>query len=181
MTQPELATTRLLLRPFVLADGPTVQRLAGAYEVANTTLNIPHPYPDDAAAAWIATHPAHFAEMASVTYAITLAGSGELLGAISLVLNRQHQHAEMGYWLGLPYWNNGYTSEAAAALVGYGFTALDLHRIFARHYTRNPASGRVMQKIGMRFEGVLREHTFTRGQFEDTAYYGILRQEWQPR
>jgi ribosomal-protein-alanine N-acetyltransferase len=99
---------------------------------------------------------------------------------ISLNVTQRHQHGEVGYWLGLPYWNRGYTTEAGSALLAYSFTELQLHRILARHFTRNPASGRVMQKMGMTFEGVLREHVCKGEQFEDVALYGILRREWSP-
>jgi [ribosomal protein S5]-alanine N-acetyltransferase len=179
MNQPVLHTARLTLRPFVLADGPDVQRLAGAREIADTTLLIPHPYPDGAAEQWIATHPERFAAGKVVTYAITLTASGELCGATGLGINREHQHAELGYWIGVPYWNQGYTTEAAAALLNYGFSELNLHRIFSLHFARNPASGRVMQKIGMRYEGTLLQHWLVRQRYEDLVHYGLLRSDWE--
>ena len=178
MQQPTIDTARLVLRPFTLADAPTVQRLAGAHEVADTTLNIPHPYPDGAAEQWIATHAENFNASDSATFAIVLRATSELCGAIGLDISRRHRRAELAYWIGVPYWNQGYATEAAAALLTYGFTALQLHRILARHVTRNPASGRVMQKIGMTFEGIQREHFLKSEHFEDVANYSILRQEW---
>lgn len=178
MQQPIVDTTRLILRPFALADAPTVQRLAGAYEVADTTLNIPHPYPDGAAEQWIATHAENFNTGDSATFAIVLRATSELCGAIGLDISPRHRRAELAYWIGVPYWNQDYATEAAAVLLTYGFTALQLHRIHARHVTRNPASGRVMQKIGMTFEGIQREHFRKGDRFEDVANYGILRQEW---
>ena len=72
-------------------------------------------------------------------------------------------------------------TEAAAALIGYGFNQLALHKITAEHFTRNPASGRVMQKIGMRQEGIQRQHALKNGVFEDHAIYGLLAEEWQVR
>lgn len=181
MQQPSLETVRLVLRPFTLADAPTVHHLAGAVDVADTTLNIPHPYPDGAAEQWIATHPDNFNSGRAVTFAIVLRETVHVCGAISLGRTPAHMHAELGYWLGLPYWNHGYATEAAAALFTYGFTALSLHRIYARHFTRNPASGRVMQKLGMTFEGIQREHVRKGERFEDVANYGILSREWQPK
>jgi ribosomal-protein-alanine N-acetyltransferase len=84
------------------------------------------------------------------TCAIVLRETTELCGAISLGINQRHQHAELGYWLGVPHWNRGYATEATTALLSYGFTTWQFHRIYARHFTRNPASGRVMQKLGMK-------------------------------
>jgi [ribosomal protein S5]-alanine N-acetyltransferase len=181
MPLPTIDTARLTLRPFSLADAPTVQRLAGAREVADTTLNIPHPYPDGAADQWIATHAENFTAGDGATFAIVLRATSELCGAIGLDISRRHRRAELAYWIGVPYWNQGYATEAAAALLAYGFTTLQLHRIHARHVTRNPASGRVMQKIGMTFEGIQREHFLKGDRFEDVANYGILRDEWDLR
>ena len=87
----------------------------------------------------------------------------------------------MGYWIGLPYWNNGYCTEAARAVVDFAFTDLGLHRIFAHHLVRNPASGRVMQKIGMRFEGIHRDAIKKWDKYEDIAAYAILADEWRSR
>jgi RimJ/RimL family protein N-acetyltransferase len=100
------------------------------------------------------------------------------MGAIGLRITPQHTHAELGSWLGTPYWNAGYGTEAAHAVVVYGFERLGLHRLHASHMTRNPASGRVLQKIGMRAEGCLRQHVKKWEVFEDLALYGILRSEY---
>ena len=180
MEQPILETTRLLLRPFAATDAPDVQRLAGAPEVADTTLNLPHPYAVSDAEQWIASQPARFAAGSNVAYALTRRTDGVLLGAISLMnISERHRRAELGYWLGVPFWNQGYMTEAAAALIDYGFDQLSLHKIIAIHFARNPASGRVMQKIGMRQEGVQRQHVCKNGVFEDEVLYGVLAEEWQ--
>ncbi len=168
---------RLLLRPFALADAPEVQRLAGAPEVADTTLNLPHPYGEGVAEGWIGGHAARFASGGGVNYAITLRADGALMGSVSLLVTRRHRRAELGYWLGLPYWNRGYMTEAAGALVEHGFSLLDLHKIEATHMTRNPASGRVMEKIGMTREGLLAGHVWKNGTFEDLVIYGLVRNE----
>ena len=176
---PTLTTERLVLRPFALSDAADVQRLAGDRAVADTTLNIPHPYPDGAAEQWISSHVACFQRREIMTLAITLRASGELAGCISLRLNDTHNRAELGYWMGVPYWNQGYCSEAARAVIAYGFEQMALNRIFAHHLTRNPASGRVMQKAGMAYEGMLRQHAKKLERYEDLAIYGILRSEYQ--
>jgi len=177
--QPVLTTARLVLRPFAMSDAADVQRLAGDPGVAATTLNIPHPYEDGTAEKWIATHAGRFEQGLEVVYAITL--DGALVGAVGLVLERVHRRAEMGYWIGVPYWNRGIATEAGAALRDYGFETLELNKIVARHVPRNPSSGRVMQKLGMSLEGHQREHVMKRGRFEDLLEYAILRSEWQAR
>jgi len=175
LDQPVLRTPRLLLRPFALADAPRVQELAGAPEVADTTLNMPYPYADGVAEAWIAGHADQFLYRTGVCYAVTLQGEPDICGCVSLGMTQPHRRAELGYWLGAPFWGRGYMTEAAAALVDYGFRGLSLHRITASHFARNPASGRVLEKIGMTREGLLRGHVFKDGMFEDLVVYGLMR------
>jgi len=178
--RPSLETERLLLRPFVLGDGPAVQELAGAYEVADTTINIPHPYEDGMAEEWIASHPAGFEAGNDVTFAVTRRSDGELLGSISLMQIVRHHMAELGYWIGRPFWNQGFCTEAARATVQFGLEHLGLRRVFAVHMSRNPASGRVMQKIGMTHEGRQRSHAMRWDRLEDLELYGLLAENWKP-
>ena len=177
--RPTLTTPRLLLRPFDLADAPDVHRLAGERAIASTTQNIPHPYEEGMAEQWIGTHQEHYEHGRQVILAIVLRADNALMGGIGLRLNPPHSNAELGYWLGVPYWNQGYGTEAARAMVAYGFEILGLHRIHASHMTRNPASGRIMQKIGMTHEGHLRQHVNKWGGFEDIEIYGILRSDYE--
>lgn len=174
--QPIIRTRRLELRLFRADDAPRVTEMAGDPRVADTTLNIPHPYPDGAAKAWIATHPETWQTGTRVTYAVVDRESDNLIGAVSLAL-KPHSTGELGYWIGVPYWNSGYCTEAARALRDFGFDSLGLHRIEATHLVRNPASGRVMQKLGMQLEGVHRESVMKFDRFEDIAVYGILANE----
>ena len=169
-----ISTPRLVLRRFRLEDAPLVQKLAGAREVALNTLLIPHPYPDGEAERWIATHDAAI-EGGDHAFAITL--DDALVGAIGLHAKPDHDRAEIGYWIGLPYWGRGYATEAARAVVEHGFEKLGFHRMYAMHFTRNPASGRVLQKIGMRHEGSLRHHLKKDGEYIDVEMYGILRDD----
>lgn len=177
--QPTLQTSRLSLRPFSLDDAPAVQNLAGAREIAAVTLNVPHPYEDGMAQAWISQHQEQWDQGKVVNFAIVLRESNALIGAMSLGINKAFQHAELGYWFGVPFWGQGYATEAARAIVGFGFESLGLHRIYARHLGGNPASGRVMEKIGMQYEGCLRQHYCKWGQFHDSVMRGILASEWK--
>jgi ribosomal-protein-alanine N-acetyltransferase len=176
--QPTLETERLILRPFHLSDAKRVQVLAGEKDIASTTLAIPHPYEDGMAEDWIATHPEAFEKGERVNFAIVLKSSDELIGAIGLTLHQDHVRAEQGYWVGKPYWNHGYCTEAAREVVRYGFEALSLNRIHAMHLSRNPASGEVMKKIGMKHEGKLRQHILKWGTFEDVELYGLMKSEF---
>jgi len=178
MSQPCLTTARLVLRPFAACDAAQLQKLAGQREIAATTLNIPHPYEDGMAEAWIATHSIQWEAQRAAIFAITEQTEG-LVGAIALRLEPEHRRAELGYWIGVPFWGRGYATEAARAIIAFGFEQLGLNRIHASHLTRNPASGRVMLKAGMRFEGCHRQHFLKWGQFEDIAKFAILRAEFE--
>ena len=176
---PTLQTERLILREFTLEDVPEVQRLAGAYEIARMTLLIPHPYEDGMAEEWIASLRPSYEAGEQVTFAVVLREGGDLVGCIGMGLNARDNSGELGYWIGVPYWGRGYCTEAAREMVRYGFEVLGLHRIYANHFGSNLASGRVMQKLGMSYEGTRREHYKKWGEYEDQVEYGLLASEWR--
>ena len=172
---PTLETARLKLRQYSDADIAELLPLIGAREVAATTLRIPHPYTErDARDFFALLQGGH-----KIWLAITLRRDGRQIGGIGLTVDEHQQHSELGYWLGLPYWGQGYATEAAQEMLRYGFEELHLHRIFASHFKHNPASGRILLKLGMRHEGCQREHIRKWNQFVDSELYGILRREWE--
>ena len=173
MNSQTLVTARLLLRPYSLSDVPALVCLAGAREVAATTLRIPHPYTEQDARDFIAKYQSEAGP--EKRFAITLRADGELCGGVGLRVDPSHQHAELGYWLGLPFWGRGYATEAARAMLDYGFEVLNLHRIYASYFAHNDPSGGVLRKIGMRYEGCLRAHICKWGTFHDLECYGLLR------
>ncbi|HJQ35604.1 MAG TPA: GNAT family N-acetyltransferase [Thermoanaerobaculia bacterium] len=175
MNRPTLRTERLTLRPFTPDDTPAVQRLVSAYEVAANTLSIPHPYPEGAAAEWIAKHDQDFEQNRIIHFAID--DGQQLVGAMGLVM-KGDGIAEIGYWIGVPFWGRGYATEAARAVVQYGFEERGLERIFAMHFGRNPQSGNVLRKSGMQYEGTLRRHLKKWEEYVDLVCYGVLREEW---
>lgn len=176
---PVLETERLVLRPYALADASSVQLMCGDRTIAATTLAIPHPYPDGAAEQWISTHGENFRQGTEVTLAITLKPDGQVVGSIALSIDKNHKRGELGYMVAKEHWNRGYCTEAVRALMGHGFSVLGLNRVQAMHFPRNPASGRVMQKLGMIREGLLRQYVRNRGVFEDLLMYSILRPEFE--
>ena len=177
---PTLVTERLSLRPFVAADALMVEDLAGDRAIADTTLNIPHPYPEGAGALWIATHSQAFDNGEGITLAVCKSNETDrIIGAVGIGIDPPHARGELGYWIAVAEWGNGYATEASRALIGFAFGTLGLHRIQARHFMRNPSSGRVMQKLGMKFEGINREAFRKGSSFEDTALYAILEKEWR--
>lgn len=180
-TRPELKTKRLLLRPFELSDSDRVRKLAGERVIADKMLVIPHPYKKGMAKEWISAHQKKFESGEVVHFAIALNSSRELIGAIGLNIEKRYNRAELGYWIGKEYWNNGYATEAARAVLDFGFRQLKLNKIASSHFARNPASGKVMRKIGMKKEGFRKEHVVKWGEYEDLVDYAILRKEWRKR
>jgi RimJ/RimL family protein N-acetyltransferase len=176
---PSLKTARLLLRPFAFTDAADVQRLAGEFSIADTTLAIPHPYEDGMAEQWIAGHDGDFKAGKRVAFAITNCSDGLLLGAISLMNIQSGHQAELGYWIGKPFWNKGFCTEAGKEVLKYAFLDLALIRVYANHFSRNPASGKVIRKLGFTHEGSRRQQVRKWDKFEDDELYGLLKQDWQ--
>jgi ribosomal-protein-alanine N-acetyltransferase len=170
-----LETSRLKLRRYSEGDVAELLPLIGTPEVAATTLRIAHPYTEQHAREFIASSQ----DADKIWLAITLRSDGHQIGGIGLRLAPQHEHAELGYWLAVAYWGKGYATEAAQEMLRYGFEDLHLHRVSASHFKHNPASGRILLKLGMRHEGCQREHLRKWDRFIDLELYGILRQEWR--
>ena len=175
LSSPTLETERLRIRPYTEDDIPELLPLVGAHEVAATTLRIAHPYTEEDARGFLELAK----EPDKLWLAVTLRTNGRQIGGIGLRIEKQHRHAELGYWLGVSYWGKGYATEAARELLRHGFEDLGLHRIFATHFKHNPASGKILKKIGMSYEGCQREHLLKWGEFVDSEMYGILRREWE--
>jgi [ribosomal protein S5]-alanine N-acetyltransferase len=173
LLQETICTERLILRPFRLTDAPQVKALAGDREIYETTLFVPHPYEDGMAESWISTHQTGFYEGLGVVFAICLTNKS-LIGAISLNKTGLFNSAELGYWIGTAYWNRGYCTEAAKAVLKYGFDTLKYHKISARHFIGNVSSGRVMEKVGMKREGLLEDDVMKDGKYIAVELYGIV-------
>ena len=124
---------------------------------------------------WIGRHLENFNRYISYEFAITDKDSGELYGAIALSNNSKFQHGELAYWIGEGSWGNGYATEAAQSILQFAFQEKQFYKVFARHFQSNPASGRVLRKIGMKKEGILIEHVIKDNQFENLVYYGLIK------
>jgi RimJ/RimL family protein N-acetyltransferase len=168
-----IETERLKLTPFSEADIPELVPLIGAREVAANTLRIPHPYEEQHAREFLAS----VAKENELRLAMRRRSDDRICGGIGLHPDRQHQRAELGYWIGVPFWGNGYATEAARSVVRYGFEKFNLNRIFAAHFQGNQASGNVLRKIGMKHEGCARQAILKWGNFLDLEMYAILRDE----
>lgn len=176
---PVLATDRLRLRAVVESDAADIQRLANDIDVARMTAVIPHPYEDGVAEEWIASSRTDYETGRGSNFAITLRETAELIGVCGIGIAAAHDRGEFGYWIGRPYWGNGYATEAARALVAHAFGDLGLNRLQAGAFTHNPASIRVLEKVGLREEGVRRQLLKRFGEYGDVVLFGLLREDYE--
>jgi ribosomal-protein-alanine N-acetyltransferase len=138
----QIRTQRLVLRPPALADAARVCLLAGDYDVACMTGTIPHPYSEQMASEWISG--ALDGEEGMV---LMIERDGTLVGCTGYRPFGK-DHAELGYWIGKPYWGQGYATEAVGALIAHAFDADGFDYFTASHFADNPASERVIRKLG---------------------------------
>ena len=170
---PSLRTGRLILDAFHLLDAEATERMVSEYELSRFTLNIPHPYPKGESLVWIAGHAGEFERGEGVAFAVRLHDQ-TLVGCVGVRVERRHDRGELGYWIGRPYWGHGYATEAARACVAFAFDHFGLHKVVAVRDPANPASGKVMEKIGMVKEGEKRGQLKKNGVYLDTVEYGLL-------
>ncbi|MEX6703034.1 GNAT family N-acetyltransferase [Peribacillus frigoritolerans] len=169
-----ITTKRLVLRIFQKSDAVAVTKLCNNYNIYKNTLYLPYPYTIEDALSWIEHHLDNFNANKSYEFAITDKESGKLYGAIALSNNQKFNNGEIAYWIGKKFWGNGYATEAAQAILHFALEEKQYHKVFARYFNSNPASGRVMQKFGLKKEGILIDHVRKENRFEDLVYYGII-------
>lgn len=177
-TEKTLETNRLLLRLFKESDAREVTRLCNNYNIYKNTLYLPYPYSMDDALSWMKNHQENFNGNKAYEFAVTDKVTGKLYGAIALTNHQKFNHGEIAYWIGEEYWGNGYATEAAITILEFAFVEKNYNKVFARYFDSNEASGKVLSKIGMKKEGVLREHILKEDQYIDLVYYGILKKEF---
>jgi RimJ/RimL family protein N-acetyltransferase len=176
---PVYETERLRLRRPHQGDIPRMVELAGDYKIAATTLLLPHPYQTEHAEQFVEMIDNGWAQKNDFTFVLALKGNDALIGVMGLGPLTPWNRSEIGYWIGVPYWGQGYATEAACRVIQFGFETVGLNRIYAAHFAPNVASGRVMQKAGMTYEGTLRQNYLRFGTYYDGVMYAILREEWQ--
>jgi ribosomal-protein-alanine N-acetyltransferase len=170
-----LRTERLTLRPFEITDADDVFNYARDREFGRY-LPVPDPYTRADAEQYVAIQvEADWSKQVS----LAIDYQGSVVGGIDIRIDAADRNAGMGYALARPLWGRGLVTEAAQAVIALAFAEYGLHKVWAHADVRNTASWRVMEKLGMSREGLLREHHVVRGEFGDMFSYGILRTEWE--
>ncbi|MFQ3546287.1 GNAT family N-acetyltransferase [Halobacillus rhizosphaerae] len=170
---PQLNTRRLHLRPFSYTDAKKVSKLADDPVIAATT-QIPYPFTLEKAEDWIALHRGWMEKGSAYPFALVTWEEAELVGTITIRIDKNHHKGELAYWIGKPYWGKGYATEAARRVIRFGFEELYLHRIWAQVIHSNAASQKVLEYTGMSYEGTLKEDLYHQGTYADVDIYGIL-------
>jgi len=175
---PELLTERLRLRPLRSEDADDMFAYAKNPEVSQFTTWETHP---DIAATqgYISYVQARYLAGEPETWGVELRSTGCLIGTTGLLnLDAQANHIEIGYVLAPPYYGQGYATEAARAAVHFAFTTLAVNKVVACCAALNVASERIMQKLGMTYEGCFRDHYCKRGSLLDIRFYGLLARDY---
>lgn len=170
---PVIETERLILSQLQEEDIPFVTEYLQDKIFSDLTSNIPYPYTREHAEFWLEMSRKSFEDNTGYTFAVRNK-EGNILGAIGLH-DRDDDKAELGYWMGKPFWNKGYITEAASALIDFGFKELQLNKIYATYFLHNPASGRIMEKIGMEKEALLKQHLKKDNGYFDVQMYSVLK------
>jgi RimJ/RimL family protein N-acetyltransferase len=171
----QLETTRLVLRALVPGDADDIFTYAADPDVAQYTLWSAHTTLEDSRRfiAWITGG-------SLACWAIVQLATGRVIGTSFLHSHQaRHHRAEIAFNLAKHSWGRGYATEATHAVIRAGFTHYGLNRIEGACMLGNVGSARVMEKVGMHFEGILRQYVFAKNAFHDMKLYAILREDMQ--
>lgn len=164
---------RIYLRPIQLSDAEDMHEYASDDETTRFVFE-PHESLEDTKE----NIARYFLASPLGKYAIVLKDSHKMIGTIDLRVEEDHKKAELGYTLSKAYWNRGYTTEAGKLLIRLGFEVLELQRIFAFHDERNLASGKVLEKLGMTYEGTFRNNRVSKREIITDKIYAIIKEDY---
>ena len=164
------------LRRISHGDIDDIARLANDIEVARMTATLPYPYAWEDAQKWLDALNDHPDE-----HVFAVCRGETFMGVVGLTCKPELGRAELGYWLGRPYWGKGVATTAAGLAINYAFDTLNLRKVFGFCFGVNAASRRVMEKNGMQPEGCLRQHFVRMGDVHDLLCFGLLREEYLER
>ena len=173
-----LKTERLILKLPILSDAEAMYLAASDPGVRDGLISWPESVDD--ARKWIRRFDTYAEVGTHYILSMYLRETGEFIGEVGLNnLHPIHRKARIAYWCAKDHWNMGYTTEAVAALIRYGFRTHDLNRISAGCFDFNRASERVMLKLGMTYEFTARHELCKDGNYLDVRYYAILKADWE--
>ncbi|MEK4760194.1 GNAT family N-acetyltransferase [Viridibacillus sp. FSL E2-0187] len=169
----QMESERILLRPISLDDAEDMYEYTSDEE---TTRYIYAPHKDlNQTKNLIANY---FIKESIGKYAIVLKENNKMVGSIEFRVHEWNKSGELGFTLNRHFWGNGYMTESGKLILGLAFDVLGLERVYAAHEVKNNASGKVLNRLGMKYEGILRKSEMIKGELVDSAYYSILKDEY---
>ena len=176
-SMPEILTDRLILRRMTMKDAQDIFEYSRDPEVARHVLWTAQKHISEAKE-YVRYMTKRYRDDLPSSWGIIDKESGRLVGTIGyMAFSEENASVEIGYSLARWLWGKGMATEALRAVIDYTFEAMDINRIEAQHELTNPSSGRVMEKCGMKKEGILRQRLYNKGKFVDIALYSILRED----
>ena len=176
-SMPEISTDRLILRRMTMKDAQDIFEYSRDPEVARHVLWTAQKHISEAKE-YVRYMTKRYRDDLPSSWGIIDKESGRLVGTIGyMAFSEENASVEIGYSLARWLWGKGLATEALRAVIDYTFEAMDINRIEAQHELTNPSSGRVMEKCGMKKEGILRQRLYNKGKFVDVALYSILRED----
>jgi RimJ/RimL family protein N-acetyltransferase len=178
----KLETERFFLRPVLEDDVDDIYQNVKDYDIARWLISVPHPYPEDGAIKYIRECHELMKKGLSYELPIKLKATQEMVGIMAVLkVDRKNRNAELGYWIAKKYWRKGFATEAGLRVLEFGFNVLNLERMYAKCIPENNASRRVMEKMGMKYEGTFRHEILKENKYFDMSYCGIIKEEWKDR
>ena len=187
-SQPTLKSRLLELRPLRASDAQRVAELANDEELSRNVRSFGFPYTLDDANEWLHQLPEEWDRGQSAVFAICprendSSSESQLVGAAGIVLDQQSNRGELGYWIGRGYWGQGIATEAGKLMLDFAFGQLCLNKVTAECLTRNPASAKVLEKLGLKQEGYFEKHfrKLEGDEYCDVRAFGLPRSAWNQR
>ena len=172
-----METERLRLRRLEIHDAAAVRTYAGDWDVVRYLADVPYPYPHRLAERWIRLTQDKLRAGGDYTLAVALRSDDALIGTVQVKTGNYAKGAEIGYWLGRPFWGRGYATEAVSRLMLFAFNRMGLHRVWAAALVDNTPSHRVLTKVGMRPLGIEDYDFPARGGIKKVNVFALTREQ----
>ncbi len=171
----------MILRPYEPSDTEDIFKVVSRREIADTTVSIPHPYPRQTVEWWINFIKENMEKGNAYEFGVYKKDEPHIyIGNSGFVnISKQHNNGEIGYFISPEYWNQGYGTEACCKIVEFGFQELKLERVYGRCMTKNEGSRKIMEKAGLKYEGLAKHEVLKWDKYEDVWYFGLIRSEWE--
>jgi [ribosomal protein S5]-alanine N-acetyltransferase len=170
-----IKTKRLILRPLQRSDALLLAKYANDRTIYRNTLRMPYPYTLKQANQWINKNLANYKKRNSNYYSFVIEFEGKFAGALGIDSIIRGHKAELGYWLGRPYWGKGFMTEAVKEATNFAFKKYKLKRVYAWTFTWNKASQNVLKKAGFKFEGVAKKNVKKKGKYLDDYLFAKIK------